>query len=109
MRAGLQNERCVVGNCGEQIKARGMRGLVGRQGDALAMRQEADLDADSHALASIGFVATVLAICATSSAATCSFVMTGHESTVTSPPSRRIRCTVLRSPPITPVAGDTSL
>ena len=34
-----------------------MRGLVGRQGQALAMREKAHLDTDGHALAAIGFAA----------------------------------------------------
>src|SRR5213079_587165 len=79
---------------------------IGGQCETLAMRQLQDLDLDCLAHDSCS---TSLAIRATSSIATCSLVMTGQESTAKSAPSRVKRCTVLRSPPITPDAGDTSL
>src|SRR5690242_12712661 len=68
-------------------------------------------DAGSRDL-SADLSATVFTICATSSMATRSLVMIGQESTAISPVSAAfllIRCTVLRSPPITPDAGETSL
>src|SRR3954470_6937235 len=71
------------------------------------MRQHADVDDDVH-----GSDPTVLMISATSAAATSSLLMTGQDATwIASPPSvktRVRRCTVLRSPPITPVDGETS-
>src|SRR6185295_6311399 len=70
------------------------------------MRQLKDLDLD---LATHDVRPTSFAIRTTNSVATSSLVITGQESTAKPAPSRVSRCTVLRSPPITPDAGETSL
>src|SRR6202161_594622 len=83
-----------------------MGALIGRQRQAFAMGQLPDLDFDRAAQE---VFPTVWAIRATNAAATCSLDITGQESTWISAPSRVSRWTVLRSPPITPDAGETSL
>src|SRR6266550_792771 len=106
-----QDQRRFLRHSRQQIKPGSVRALIRGQRQALAMRQLADVDfhGGAHELFS-----TVLAIFAISSVATCSLVITGQESTLMlstpiSVPSRVKRCTVLRSPPITPDADDTSL
>src|SRR4051794_37265683 len=102
MLAKAERDRCFTWNRGQQIEPGGIRALVGRQRQAPAVRQLLHLQPDAH-------VATVSAMRVISAAATSSLVIAGQESTLISPPSRFNRCTVLRSPPITPVAGETSL
>src|SRR5437667_1079718 len=106
-----QDQRRFLGHSRQQIKPGSVCALIRGQRQALAMRQLADVDfhGSAHELFS-----TVLAIFAISSVATCPLVITGQESTLMlstpiSVPSRVNRCTVLRSPPITPDADDTSL
>src|SRR5437660_6164222 len=107
MFSGRQDQGRVRGNCGQQVEPGGVRALIGRQRETFAMRQLADFDFHGRVHE---FCSTFFAIFATSSVATCSLVITGQESTLISlAPSRVSRWTVLRSPPITPVAGDTSL
>src|SRR5205085_9879210 len=97
---------CIVGNRGQKIEPGRIRALVGRQREPLGMWQLPDLDLDHGAHEAFS---TALAMCAISLAATCSLVIAAHESTAISAPLRVKRCTVLRSPPITPSAGETSL
>src|ERR1043166_9082555 len=102
MLARLQRQRLGLRNRGEQIHPGRVGALTGRQRQALAMRKLFYLHLDAH-------VATAPAMRATSAVATSSLVITGQESTLMSRPARVSRCTVLRSPPITPLAGETSL
>src|ERR1700722_13888862 len=104
--SGGQNQRSLLRHRGQQIEARGMGALIGRQRQAFAMGQLPDLDFDrgTHEV-----FPTVWAIRATNAAATCSLDITGQESTWISAPSRVSKWTVLRSPPITPVACEMSL
>src|SRR3984957_19657080 len=104
--SGGQNQRSLLRHRGQQIEARGMGALIGRQRQAFAMGQLPDLDLDGGAHEAFP---TVWAIRATNAAATCSLDITGQESTWISAPSRVSKWTVLRSPPITPDAGETSL
>src|SRR6267142_7048980 len=109
--AGRQDQGRIRRHRREQIEPGGVGALIGRQRQAFAVRQLADVDFHRRAHA---VFPNVLAIVATSSVATCSLVITGQESTLmlstlVSAASRVSRCTVLRSPPITPVAGETSL
>src|SRR5215216_4386129 len=110
-----QDQRRVRGNCGQKVEPGGVRALIGRQRKAFAMRQLVDLDFHGRAHEFCSTVLAIfLAILATSSAATCSLVIAGQDSTLMpstpiSLSSRVSRRTVLRSPPITPVAGETSL
>src|SRR5258707_15586391 len=112
----LEDQRRIRRDRGQKIEAGCMRGLIGGQRQALAMRQQADVDLDRSAQAIFSALFfSALSACrlsatwAISAIATCSLVITGHESTSLSSPFRDSKCTVLRSPPITPVAGETSL
>src|SRR5262245_55941002 len=80
-----------------------MLGLIGGQGKPFPVRQAPDLD--DHIRAHGWPPVSASAMRATSAVATSFLSMAGHDST----PSRVIMCTVLRSPPNTPPAGDTSL
>src|SRR3981189_1233580 len=79
------------------------------------MRQLPDIDlyCDAQDGSSVVLAIKVLATRATSAAATSSLVIAGQDSILISTPilspSRVSRWTVLRSPPITPDAGETSL
>src|SRR4051812_40063487 len=77
--SGRQDQRRFRRHGRQQIEAGGVSTLIGRQRQAFAMRQLTDVDLHR---ADHEFFSTVLAIRATSSAATCSLVMTGQESTL---------------------------
>src|SRR3954447_22868171 len=83
-----------------------MGALIGRQHETCAVRQLPDVDLD---LCAHEDFPTILAMWAINAAATSSLAIAGQDSTLMSAPLRLSRCTVLRSPPITPVAGETSL
>ena len=101
--AGRERQRRGLGDRREQIEARGVFGLIGRQCEPFAVRQALHFDDD---IGAHGWVpVSAVAMRATSAVATSSLPIAGHDST----PSRVTMCTVLRSPPITPLAGDTSL
>src|SRR4051812_49066991 len=73
----------VLGYRGQQIEAGGMRGLVGRQRQAVAMGKLPDFDANgfggsAHHMTSFAMAS---AMRATRVAATCSLPIVGHEST----------------------------
>src|ERR1700761_9269123 len=104
MAAGREHDRRIVGYRSQQIETCGMRGLVGRQGQAFAMRQ--DLDVDRNGISQLEGPAALM-ISPTSAVATSFFVITGQDATWIVSFSRVKRCTVLRSPPITPVDGET--
>src|SRR5712691_1177691 len=79
-----------------------MLALIGRQRQVGGVRQPHHPDLDfAHGLAP----ASVSAMRATSARATSSFDCGGHDST----PRAVTRCTVLRSPPMTPDPAETSL
>src|SRR4051794_35625894 len=83
-----------------------MVSLVGRKRQAVTVGQSPDIDSEiwTH-----GFSPKLSAIRVTSAAATSSLLIAGQELTATSAPRRVSRWIVLRSPPMTPVAGETSL
>src|ERR1700737_4061392 len=113
--ARRQDQRRTFGNRRQQVEPRGVRTLIRRQRRALAMRQLPDIDlyCDAQDGFSAVLAVKVLATRATSAAATSSLVIAGQDSILISTsilsPSRVSRWTVLRSPPITPDAGETSL
>src|SRR5579883_708236 len=94
---------------GQQVGAGRGRGRIVRQRQTLTVRQADDLDGDvfgAHSAASAGRGRVRCSAMAPASCmATRSFDRVGQSCT----PSAVIRCTVLRSPPNVPVAGETSL
>src|SRR3954453_24134118 len=80
--------------------------LVGRQRQAVTVGQSPDIDSEiwNH-----GFSPKLSAMRVTSAAATSSLLIAGQESTGISAPRRVSRCMGLAAPPITPLAGETSL
>src|SRR5262249_20125104 len=113
--AGGKRLRIALGNGGHQVETGGLGRLVGRQRQAFGMGEALQFDRDFRAqdAGSRGLSVRLFATCPTRSIGTCFLVIPGEESTAISPSSppllRLSRCTVLRSPPITPVAGETSL
>src|SRR5471032_216029 len=103
MLAGRKDQRRISGHRGQEVEPGRMRGLIGRQRQALAMGQltNVDLDRGAQMVFSAGgfsrLVCRLSAMRATSAAATFSLVMTGQESTSMSSPLRDNKCTVLRS------------
>src|SRR5262249_55915282 len=85
--ARREHRRRALRNGREQIEASGVRALGSRQRQAFAGGELADVDfaSGAHSIVSTGLT-TLFATCAISSTATCSFVITGQESTSISLP-----------------------
>ena len=99
--AGRDLERRVSRHRGEEIEAGGVRALISRQRQVCAVRQAHDAQFRAHLLSP----ASSAAIRAMSMRATSSLVCGGQDST----PDGVIKWMVLPSPPMMPVAGETSL
>ena len=93
---------CAGRDRGKEVEAGGKRTLVRRQRQIRAVRQAHDPDLERRHREPL---ASTAAIRATSARATSSFDCDGQDST----PWAVTTCTLLRSPPMMPVAGDTSL
>src|SRR6202043_1137081 len=86
----------------QKIEAGRMNTLIGRQRQVGAVGQAKDVQ---FHVRHFSVAASVAAMRATSMSATFCFAAFGHDST----PSRVMRWTLLRSPPMMPVEGETSL
>src|SRR5690606_6949657 len=99
-----KRERFAFRQRGDQVHAGSAFRLIARQRQAFAMRQalHANINLGSHALVSL--LEKCSAIRRARRSATACLGRSGQSSW----PAPVMRCTVLRSPPITPVAGETS-
>src|SRR5680860_463158 len=102
--AGAKRERAVLGHGSDQVEARRMRRLIGGQRQAFAVRQTQDPNLHAHSAAERNEDSTSAAR-ARRRAAISSLLMAGQSSV----PAPVTRCTMVRSPPMMPVAAETSL
>src|SRR5680860_1588273 len=102
--AGIKGEGAVLGHGSDQVEARRMRRLIGGQRQAFAVRQTHDPNLHAHSAAERSDD-SVSAARARRRAAISSLLMAGQSSV----PAPVTRCTMVRSPPMMPVAAETSL
>src|SRR5579871_4674224 len=100
--AGLKRDGAISRERRQKIEAGGALALIGRQRQVGRMRQPLG---PKHGPAHLAAPASAWAMRATSASATSSFDCGGQASTR----SAVIKCTRLRSPPMTPLSGETSL
>src|SRR3984957_6299637 len=103
--AGRNFDRRIGRHRGHEIEAGGERALILRQRQIAPMRQLDDAHLDGRLVAHRSASSSAVAIRAIKARATSSFDCGGQDST----PAAVIKWIVLTSPPMMPVAGETSL
>src|SRR5262249_42398175 len=111
--SGRQPDRLLGGEGGDEIHAGGAVAFIARQSQPARVRQTCGADGRLLRLAPWWLAGHVAAVCSASHAAarasrrraTSALASSGQSSTSVAV----TRCTVLRSPPMMPVCGDTSL